>query len=133
MRHESYVEGRNNAERAKTKDIKVLKGLVKYLSPYKWGLVGALIALIIAAGTVLSIGQGLRFLVDDGFGSNDAALLDKALLVLLGVVILLAIATYARFYLISWVGERVVADIRKKVFDHIIRLDPGFFEITRTG
>ena len=133
MRHESYVEGGNNAERSKTKDIRVLKGLVEYLSPYKWGLVGALIALIIAASTVLSIGQGLRFLVDDGFGSNDAALLDKALLVLLGVVILLAIATYARFYLISWVGERVVADIRKKVFDHIIRLDPGFFEITRTG
>ena len=133
MRHESYVESGNNAERAKTKDIRVLKGLVEYLSPYKWRLVGALIALIIAASTVLSIGQGLRFLVDDGFGSNDAALLDKALLVLLGVVILLAIATYARFYLISWVGERVVADIRKKVFDHIIRLDPGFFEITRTG
>ena len=133
MRHKSYVEGEKNTERAKTKDIKVLKGLVEYLSPYKWGLVGALIALIIAASTVLSIGQGLRFLVDDGFGSNDAALLDKALLVLLGVVILLAIATYARFYLISWVGERVVADIRKKVFDHVIRLDPGFFEITRTG
>ena len=133
MRHESYVEGGNNAERSKTKDIRVLKGLVEYLSPYNWGLVGALIALIIAASTVLSIGQGLRFLVDDGFGSNDAALLDKALLVLLGVVILLAIATYARFYLISWVGERVVADIRKKVFDHVIQLDPGFFEITRTG
>ena len=133
MRHTSYVEGEKNAERAKTKDIKVLKGLVEYLSPYKLGLVGALIALIIAASTVLSIGQGLRFLVDDGFGSNDAALLDKALLVLLGVVILLAIATYARFYLISWVGERVVADICKKEFDHIIRLDPGFFEITRTG
>jgi len=133
MRHKSYVEGGNSAERAKTKNIKVLKGLAEYLSPYKWGLVGALVALVIAASTVLSIGQGLRFLVDDGFGSSDAALLDKALLVLLGVVVLLAIATYARFYLISWVGERVVADIRKKVFDHVIRLDPGFFEVTRTG
>ena len=133
MRHKSYLEVENSAERAKTKDIKVLKGLATYLLPYKWGLVGALIALIIAASTVLSIGQGLRFLIDDGFGRNDAALLDKALLVLLGVVVLLAIATYARFYLISWVGERVVADIRKKVFDHVIRLDPGFFEITRTG
>ena len=133
MRHKSYLEVENSAERAKTKDIKVLKGLATYLLPYKWGLVGALIALIIAASTVLSIGQGLRFLIDDGFVRNDAALLDKALLVLLGVVVLLAIATYARFYLISWVGERVVADIRKKVFDHVIRLDPGFFEITRTG
>mgnify|MGYP001165022415 FL=1 len=133
MRHKSYLEVENSAERAKTKDFKVLKGLAKYLLPYKWGLVGALIALIIAASTVLSIGQGLRFLVDDGFGKTDVALLDTALLVLLGVVVLLAIATYARFYLISWVGERVVADIRKKVFDHVIMLDPGFFEITRTG
>ena len=133
MRHKSYLEVENSAERAKTKDFKVLKGLAKYLLPYKWGLVGALIALIIAARTVLSIGQGLRFLVDDGFGKTDVALLDTALLVLLGVVVLLAIATYARFYLISWVGERVVADIRKKVFDHVIMLDPGFFEITRTG
>ena len=113
MRHKSYLEVENSAERAKTKDFKVLKGLAKYLLPYKWGLVGALIALIIAASTVLSIGQGLRFLVDDGFGKTDVALLDTALLVLLGVVVLLAIATYARFYLISWVGERVVADIRK--------------------
>ncbi|MDA0655196.1 MAG: ABC transporter transmembrane domain-containing protein [Proteobacteria bacterium] len=133
MRHKSYAESENSAEREKTKDIKVLKGLYDYLRPYRWGLVGALIALIVAASTVLSIGQGLRFLVDDGFGSSDTALLDKALLVLLGVVVLLALATYARFYLISWVGERVVADIRKRVFDHVIGLDAGFFEVTRTG
>jgi ATP-binding cassette subfamily B protein len=133
MRHKSYAEDQNSAEREKTKDIKVLKGLYHYLRPYRWGLVGALIALIVAASTVLSIGQGLRFLVDDGFGSSDTALLDKALLVLLGVVVLLALATYARFYLISWVGERVVADIRKRVFDHVIGLDAGFFEVTRTG
>ena len=80
MRHKSYLEVENSAERAKTKDIKVLKGLATYLLPYKCGLVGALIALIIAASTVLSIGQGLRFLIDDGFGRNDAALLDLSLI-----------------------------------------------------
>jgi ATP-binding cassette subfamily B protein len=133
MRHKSYVENSAASERAKAKDIKILKGLFAYLKPYKWGVIGALVALVIAAGMVLSIGQGLRFLVDDGFGAKNAALLDKALLVLLAAVVLLALATYARFFLISWVGERVVADIRKKVFDHVIRLDPGFFEVTRTG
>lgn len=133
MRHKSYVDSEGADARAKAKDIKILTGLFAYLRPYKWGLAGALVALVVAAGTVLSIGQGLRFLVDDGFGSGNAALLDQALLVLLGAVVLLAVATYARFYLISWVGERVVADIRKRVFDHVIGLDPGFFEVTRTG
>jgi ATP-binding cassette subfamily B protein len=75
----------------------------------------------------------LKFLIDQGFGEGDPAVLNKAVLALFAVAVLLAGGTAARFYLVSWVGERVVADMRRAVFDHIIGLSPGFFEVTRTG
>ena len=96
-------------------------------------MAGALGALIVAAGTVLAIGIGLRRLVDDGIRAGDSALLDQALVVLLGVIALMAAASYGRFFLVSWIGERVVADIRRAVYNHIISLSPAFFETTRTG
>jgi ATP-binding cassette subfamily B protein len=92
-----------------------------------------MLALVVAAGTVLSLGQGLRFLIDRGLTSGNAHLLNTALLVLLGATVLLAVASYARFSLVSWIGERVVADIRRDVFSHIVRLSPAFFEVNRTG
>lgn len=92
-----------------------------------------MVALIVASGTVLALGSGLRMLVDQGFADGNAALLDQALFVLFAVTLLLAGASYARFFLVSWIGERVVADVRSAVYAHIIRLDPGFFEVTRTG
>jgi len=91
------------------------------------------VALTVAAGTVLGLGQGLRVLVDQGFAAGDTALLDRALLVLLGVIVLMAASTFGRFYLVSWIGERVVADVRRAVYDHILTLSPGFFETTKTG
>lgn len=92
-----------------------------------------MVALIVAAGTVLGLGQGLRVLVDQGFAAGDSGLLDRALLVLLGVIALMAGATYGRFFLVSWVGERVVADLRRAVFDHVLTLSPAFFETAKTG
>ena len=83
-----------------------------YIIPYKLQLAGAAIALLFAAATVLAMGAGLRFLIDEGFAEGDPVLLDRAVIVLVAVVVLLAGASYARFYLISWVGERVVADLR---------------------
>jgi len=103
------------------------------MRPYWLAAFGAVLALVAAAGTVLALGQGLRALVDKGFSGGDARLLDTALLVLLVVILLLAAATYSRFYLVSWLGERVVADLRRAVFDHVVSLSPGFFEVTRTG
>jgi ATP-binding cassette subfamily B protein len=110
-----------------------LAHLYRFVRPYWPAVAGALVALSVAAGTVLAMGLGLRRLVDDGFASGDTALLDDALFALLGVIVVLAGATYARFYLVSWLGERVVGDIRKAVFGHVIGLSPGFFELTRTG
>ena len=118
---------------APRRDFGPLRRLLPFLRPYKPHIAGALVALVVAAGTVLGMGTGLRLLVDRGFAGNDPAFLDQALLVLLGIIVLLALATFGRFYLVSWIGERVVADLRRAVFDHIVRLSPAFFESTRTG
>ena len=113
--------------------LRPLRNLLRFLRPYGRQIAGAIVALVIAATTVLGLGMGLRYLVDGAFGSGNPDLLDQAVIVLLGVVFVLAGASYARFYLVSWIGERVVADIRKAVFDHVLTLSPGFFETTRTG
>jgi ATP-binding cassette subfamily B protein len=110
-----------------------LRRLFPFLKPYRLAMAGALVSLIVAAGTVLGLGQGLRVLIDRGFSAGDAGLLDRALLVLLAVIVLMAASTYGRFFLVSWIGERVVADLRRAVFDHVLRLSPGFFETARTG
>ncbi len=113
--------------------LKLLAELWQFVRPYRLQVAGAMAALLTAAATVLGLGMGLRRLVDEGFSAGNAALLNQAVLVLFGVVILLAVASYVRFYLVSWIGERVVADIRKRVFDHIVTLSPAYYEVTRTG
>jgi ATP-binding cassette subfamily B protein len=125
---------RASSDREVSRDYRLLFRLARFAMPYRWYIAGATLALMVAAGTTLALGSGLRLLIDQGFGvAGDGSLLDRAVLILFGVAVLLALSTFARFYLVSWVGERVVADIRKAVFDHIIGLSPGFFEITRTG
>ena len=118
---------------ARRRDLGPLRRLVPFLLPYKWRILGAMMAQTVAAGTVLGLGQGMRVLIDQGFAGGDTSLLDRALLVLLGVIALMAASTYGRFYLVSWIGERVVADIRRAVYDHVLTLSPGFFETTKTG
>lgn len=133
MRHKTYIEASISEKRTSGKDLRVLRKVAGYLRPYLLHVLAALVALVIAAGTVLSLGQGLRFLIDQGLTSGNEHLLNTALLVLLGATVLLAAASYARFSLVSWIGERVVADLRRDVFNHLIRLSPAFFELNRTG
>jgi ATP-binding cassette subfamily B protein len=115
------------------RNLRELRRLGGFLRPYRLAMVAAGLALTVAAGTVLVIGQGLRRLVDDGFTAGNSGLLDDALVALLVVVVVLAGATYSRFFLVSWIGERVMADLRKAVFDHTLRLDPAFYETMRIG
>jgi ATP-binding cassette subfamily B protein len=96
-------------------------------------VVGALIALTISAASVLAMGVGLRLLIDQGLGGDNIHLLNNALLYLIGMVVLLAASTFSRFYLVSWLGERVVADIRNAIFSRVLRLSPAFFETNKTG
>jgi len=114
-------------------NIKELRYIIKYLKPYKAIIVGVLLALVISSSSVLSMGWGIKFLVDKGFSGKDAEILNQALLILLTIITILSISTYARFYLITKLGEKVVADIRRDTYYHLIHLSPGFFESAKTG
>ena len=116
-----------------TPPLRDLALLWRYVRPYRRRLALALVALVIAAGCFLVLGQGLRQVIDSGFTQRDPSALDRALFLLLGVIVVMASATYMRFYLVSWLGERVVADIRAEVFSHLLTLSPAFFEQQRTG
>ncbi len=122
-----------SAPRPTSRNFRVLARLAGFIAPYKLRLVGAGVSLTLAAGSVLGLGSALRWLVDAGFASGNTDLLDAALGGLVGFVVLLAAATYARSYLVTWLGERVTADLRKAVFARTLRLSPAFFEATRTG
>lgn len=112
---------------------KSLRRLAGFLAPYRARIAVAVVALIVAAACVLALGQGLKYVVDNGFGSGDARLLNQALGAMIGVAIALSLATFFRFYLMMTTGERVVTDLRRAVFDHILALEPAFFDATRTG
>ena len=120
-------------DRPKASDFRVLKRAGAFLFPYRWRVFGAFIALSITAAATLGLGQGLKGLIDSGFSGGDSTTLDQALLLLVGLSVIIAFGTFARFYLVSWLGERVVADLRKAVFDRVLSLHPGFFEVTKTG
>jgi len=107
--------------------------VLRLLSQYKLRLVGASIALLFTAGATLSMGRGLQVLIDQGFGGTSSADLKGAIALLVAIAAAMAFGTFIRFYLVSWLGERISADIRKKVFDNIVRLHPGFFEMNRSG
>jgi len=115
------------------RNLRVLRRLFVFLRPYRLRVAAALAALTVAASTVLVFGTGLRWLIDSGFVAGDGTLLDQALIGMLMVVVVLAAATTARAYLVTWLGERVAADLRRAVFDNVVRLSPGFFENARTG
>jgi len=122
----------NTAGRPKG-DVKNLKPLMPYLRPYRLHIIAASIALIFTSSSVLGMGKGLQYLVDQGLGKHDTALLNEAFWMLMGVTVLLAVATYTRFYLVSYVGERFVADIRKDVYQHLLTMHISYFEVTSTG
>jgi ATP-binding cassette subfamily B protein len=105
----------------------------RFITPYRWQAFGALLALIATAGITLSMGQGIRLLVDKGFMTQSPHLLNQSIGLFMLLVAGLAIGTFARFYLVSWIGERCVADIRRNVFNHLIYLHPGFYEDNRSS
>ena len=107
--------------------------VVRFLRPYRRQIAIAAVALVFAAASVLMIGQGLKFVIDRGFSAGNAHELDRMLALSLGVILILSFATYTRYYYVSWVGERVTADLRRAVFDHLLAMPPSFFELTRTG
>jgi len=114
-------------------NIKSLKPMLRYLRPYRLQICGAGVALVFTSSAVLGMGGGLRYLVDQGLSKGNEHLLDRAFWMLMGVTLLLAAASYVRFSLVSWIGEKTVADIRNDVYRRLIAMDIGFFETTKTG
>ncbi|OMH32814.1 ABC transporter transmembrane domain-containing protein [Motiliproteus sp. MSK22-1] len=107
--------------------------LGRFIIPYRRTLVGAGVALVLTALVTLSIGQGVRMLIDDGFLAASSAHLNRAIGLILFLTLIMAAGTFVRFYLVSWLGERVSADIRMAVFEHLITLHPSYFETNRSG
>ena len=105
----------------------------RFLFPYKKQIVWASIALIVTAGLNLSLVQYVRIIVDQGFVAASTNMLNQAIIGFLVIALLQAIGTFARFYWVSWLGERVTADLRKAVFSHIIGLHPAYFEANLSG
>ncbi len=110
-----------------------LRLLWPFLARYRWHVVGAAVSLLTAASLVLVLGQGVRHLIDGGFASGSTARLNATALAMAVVIVGLAVATATRFSLVTWLGERVGADIRRAVFDHVTSLSPAWFETARTG
>ena len=108
--------------------LKSLRPALDFLTPYRWRVVAASFALMLTASVTLAVGQGLRLIIDQGFQAGSANLLKVNIGVLSCIIVVLAAGTYVRYYFVSWIGERVSADIRNAVYAHLIHLHPGFFE-----
>lgn len=121
------------ATRQKTRKLAPLLTVAGYLRPYGWRVAGASAALLLTAGATLSLGRGIQILIDRGLTGGTVEDLRFAVLVMLAISAVIAVGTFTRFYLVSWLGERVSADLRKAVFDNVVHLHPGFFEANRAG
>ncbi len=121
------------ADRPKAKSARPLRALLPFLRPYRGTLAAALVALLVAAGAMLALPVAARFLIDRGFAASDAETINRYFVWFLLAAGVFGLFAALRFYLMSWLGERVVADIRDAVYRKVVRLDPSFFEVTRSG
>ena len=133
MESARHAQGDEAARRPGSRDLRQLRRLAGYLRPYRKQVAATLVALALAAAAVLVFGIGLRYLIDGAFAEGHPDALDHALKASLIVVVVLAAATFARSYLVAWLGERLVADLRAAVYRQVTSLSPAFFEATRTG
>jgi len=120
-------------ERPAATKMSSIRQLLRLIAPYRWRWVCAIIALLFTAGITLTIGQGVRMVIDDGFVAGSVSQLQQGIYLLLALSVLMAAGTFVRFYLVSWLGERVSADIRNAVFNNIVSLSPGYFDNNRSG
>ena len=120
-------------DRPKGKSLAPLRALLPFLLPHWRILAVALGALLVAAAAQLSLPIALRNLIDEGLAVRDAATINRYFVLFLAAAVIFGAFAALRFYLVSWLGERVVADVRNAVYAKVIRMDPTFFEVTRTG
>jgi ATP-binding cassette subfamily B protein len=120
-------------ERPKARSLGPLRSLLPYLRPYRGVLILALLALLVASAAMLSLPIALRFLIDNGLSSGSTDTINQYFLTFLAAAGVFGVFAALRFYLVTWLGERVVADLRSAVYARVIRMDPAFFEVTRIG
>ncbi len=121
------------ADRPKARSLKPLRALWPYLRRYKRTLFLALVALLVASGAMLVLPIAFKGVIDQGMVVRDQATLDTYFVAFLAAAVIFGVFAALRFYLVTWLGERVVADLREDVYSRVVRMDPTFFEITRTG
>ncbi|MBT8073091.1 MAG: ATP-binding cassette domain-containing protein [Xanthomonadales bacterium] len=124
---------KNSSERPKSRSLKPLKTLVPFILAYRGTLIAALLALLVASVALLALPVALRYLIDNGFANNDVGTINRYFGWFFAAAAVFGGFAALRYYLVSWLGEKVVADIRTAVYDRVIRMDPTFFETTRTG
>ncbi len=120
-------------DRPKSPSARPLVALIPFIRPYLGRFLLALVALGAAAAALLAFPVAVRHLIDAGLSAESAASIDRYFVLMFGVAVLFGLFVSLRMYLVMWLGERVVADIRDAVYRHIIRMDPTFFEVTQTG
>lgn len=133
LREPSYLDNQVKENRPKGKNPRVLRKILPYLRLYPKSLFYSVLSVIIASLTVLGVGTGLRYFVDYGFSESSPLGLTASILGLFGVVVMMALASYGRLYWVSQLSERVVADLRKAIFSHLLKQDVSFFEHVSLG
>ena len=121
------------ADRPRARSIGPLRALLPYLKPYRGVLVLALLALLVAAAAMLALPVAFRHLIDQGLSSRSTDTINQYFIAFLAAAAIFGVFAALRFYLVTWLGERVVADLRSAIYARVIRMDPAFFEVTRTG
>jgi ATP-binding cassette subfamily B protein len=120
-------------DRPKGRSLRPLRALLPYLAPYRGTLLLALAALLVAAAAMLALPVALRYLIDEGMAAGSPDTINRYFVAFLAAAGVFGVFAALRFYLVSWLGERVVADLRAAVYRRVIRMDPSFFEVTRIG
>ena len=123
----------DTGDRPKAKSLRPLRALIPFLAPHRRLLAAALLALVVAAAAMLAMPVALRQLIDHGLAANNAGVINRYFVGFLVAAVLFGVFAALRFYLVTWLGERVVADLREVVYARVVRMDPTFFEVTRTG
>ncbi len=122
-----------NAERPRAKNLNPLRALLPFLRPYRAMMGAALGALLVASVAMLALPLALRQLIDHVVAAKDSASLNGYLFGFLAASVVFGVFAALRFYLVTWLGERVVADLRAAVYRRVVRMDPLFYETTRVG
>lgn len=133
MREKSFIEISELPDRQKSHNISVLKDILPLMRPYAFQFFLSCLFLVLATISLLGVGYCLKVLIDSGFVTSSSEQLTYTILLLLGCVFIMAIASFGRTYYVSWLGERIVTDLRQKLYRHLLGLDVAYYEMIRPG